>query len=72
MAEELHWTEARKETEWNTTVQYLASMGLELSKLSITREQVQAGFQPIAHIVRPTSDEVHDVEVEDVTMPAPA
>ena len=72
MAEELHWTEARKETEWNTTVQYLASMGLELSKLSITREQVQAGFQPIAHIVRPTNDEVHDVEVEDVTMPAPA
>lgn len=43
MGEELKWNKARKELEWTETVQFLASMGLPLDKLSITREQVLRG-----------------------------
>ena len=43
MAEELHWTQARKSQEWKETVQFLASMGLPKSKLHSTRKDVESG-----------------------------
>ena len=43
MAEELSWSEARKEAEWKDTVNFLASMGLPEDMLQITREQVLRG-----------------------------
>lgn len=44
MAEELQWTEAKKEEEWTRTVQFLTTMGLEDSKMGITRQEVELGF----------------------------
>ena len=43
MAEELKWDQKRKNLEWNDTVQFLASMGLAKSKLSVTRKDVESG-----------------------------
>ena len=43
MAEELKWSEARKQTEWKDTVAFLASMGLPHDMLDFTREQVLRG-----------------------------
>jgi glycerol-3-phosphate dehydrogenase len=43
MADELHWSQQRKDTEWIETVQFLASMGLPQDLLQITREQVLQG-----------------------------
>lgn len=43
MAEELKWDGRRKDVEWRDTVQFLASMGLAKSKLSVTRRDVESG-----------------------------
>lgn len=43
LAEELQWSEARKEQEWKDTVQFMKSMGLDEDKLTVTREQVVNG-----------------------------
>ncbi|KIX96459.1 uncharacterized protein Z520_07725 [Fonsecaea multimorphosa CBS 102226] len=43
MAEELKWSEKRKQAEWKDTVTFLASMGLPSDLLQITREQVLKG-----------------------------
>ena len=43
MAEELKWDRRRKDREWKDTVQFLASMGLPKSKLSVTRKDVESG-----------------------------
>ncbi|KAL8733075.1 MAG: hypothetical protein Q9181_003713 [Wetmoreana brouardii] len=43
MTEELHWDKKRQEKEWKDTVQFLASMGLAKSKLSVTRKDVESG-----------------------------
>lgn len=43
MAEELKWSEKRKQAEWKNTVTFLASMGLPTDMLDITREQVLKG-----------------------------
>ncbi|KAL8969094.1 MAG: hypothetical protein Q9183_002159 [Haloplaca sp. 2 TL-2023] len=43
MTEELHWDKKRQEKEWTDTVQFLASMGLAKSKLSVTRKDVESG-----------------------------
>lgn len=43
MADELHWDPKRKETEWDDSVQFLASMGLAKSKLGVTRKDVESG-----------------------------
>jgi len=43
MAEELNWDNKRKDLEWKDSVQFLASMGLPKSKLSLTRKDVESG-----------------------------
>ncbi|KAL8733318.1 MAG: hypothetical protein Q9166_002142 [cf. Caloplaca sp. 2 TL-2023] len=43
MSEELGWSKKRQEKEWKDTVQFLASMGLAKSKLSVTRKDVETG-----------------------------
>jgi glycerol-3-phosphate dehydrogenase len=43
MADELKWSEQRKEAEWKDSVTFLASMGLPTDLLQITREQVLKG-----------------------------
>jgi glycerol-3-phosphate dehydrogenase len=43
MAEELNWDTKRKNVEWKDAVQFLASMGLPKSKLSLTRKDVESG-----------------------------
>jgi glycerol-3-phosphate dehydrogenase len=43
MAEELGWDKRRKDVEWKDTVNFLASMGLPKSKLSMTRQDVESG-----------------------------
>lgn len=43
MAEELSWSQRRKDTEWRETVHFLASMGLAKSKLGVTRRDVETG-----------------------------
>jgi glycerol-3-phosphate dehydrogenase len=43
MANELKWSEARKEQEWKVTVQFMKSMGLDEDKLNVTREEVVNG-----------------------------
>lgn len=43
MADELKWDSKRKDREWKDTVQFLASMGLPKSKLSVTRKDVENG-----------------------------
>ncbi|KAF2642363.1 glycerol-3-phosphate dehydrogenase mitochondrial precursor [Massarina eburnea CBS 473.64] len=43
MSEELGWSKERKEREWRDSVQFLGSMGLQGSKLGLTRKQVESG-----------------------------
>lgn len=43
MSEELGWDRKRQDQEWKDTVQFLASMGLAKSKLSVTRKDVESG-----------------------------
>ncbi|KAF2280626.1 DAO-domain-containing protein [Westerdykella ornata] len=43
MAEELAWSEARKEREWRDSVRFLGSMGLPREKLGVTRREVESG-----------------------------
>ncbi|KAI4285586.1 MAG: hypothetical protein L6R35_004633 [Caloplaca aegaea] len=43
MSEELKWDKKRQEKEWKDAVQFLASMGLAKSKLSVTRKDVEDG-----------------------------
>lgn len=43
MAEELNWDKKRRDLEWKDSVQFLGSMGLAKSKLSVTREDVETG-----------------------------
>ena len=40
MAEELNWSESRREQEWTQTVHFLRTMGLEEARLAVTREEV--------------------------------
>ncbi|KHN96573.1 glycerol-3-phosphate dehydrogenase [Metarhizium album ARSEF 1941] len=43
LAEELAWSEARKEHEWRATLQFMRSMGLGDDKLAATRDDVVNG-----------------------------
>lgn len=43
MAEELNWSNKRKEFEFTNAVQFLASMGLPKTMLSVTRQEVESG-----------------------------
>ena len=43
MGEELGWSKHRKDVEWKESVGFLASMGLPKSKLSLSRDEVEAG-----------------------------
>lgn len=43
MGDELHWSNARKDKEWENGKQFLASMGLPKNKLGLTRKQVETG-----------------------------
>ncbi|KAL8968320.1 MAG: hypothetical protein Q9197_004943 [Variospora fuerteventurae] len=43
MSEELKWDQKRQDKEWKDAVQFLASMGLAKSKLSVTRKDVEDG-----------------------------
>ncbi|KID76188.1 Glycerol-3-phosphate dehydrogenase [Metarhizium brunneum] len=43
LAEELAWSESRKEQEWRDTVRFMRSMGLDEDKLGVTREDVVTG-----------------------------
>jgi len=43
MAEELHWSKARKEREWKETLAFLGSMGLPKGKLTLSRKDVESG-----------------------------
>ncbi|KAG8418383.1 mitochondrial glycerol-3-phosphate dehydrogenase [Metarhizium acridum] len=43
LAEELAWSESRKEQEWRDTVRFLRSMGLDEDKLGVTRDDVMNG-----------------------------
>ena len=72
MGEELHWTEARKEMEWTTTVQFLESMGLDHSKLSITREQVEAGFHQLLQPERVPVQQMPEISIDNVPIRVPA
>ena len=43
MAEELSWSDARREHEWTETVHFLRSMGLEEARMAVTRQEVLSG-----------------------------
>ncbi|KAK2593888.1 mitochondrial glycerol-3-phosphate dehydrogenase [Conoideocrella luteorostrata] len=43
LAEELSWSEARKQQEWTATLQFMRSMGLGEDKLNVTKEEVING-----------------------------
>ncbi|KMQ41198.1 glycerol-3-phosphate dehydrogenase [Trichophyton rubrum] len=43
MAEELKWDAKRKQTEWDDSVRFLMSMGLDKRRLGISRKDVEAG-----------------------------
>jgi len=43
MAQELNWDQKRKDKEFKDSVQFLASMGLPKSMLSVTRKDVESG-----------------------------
>lgn len=72
MGEELRWSDARKETEWTNTVQYLASMGLDQSKTSITREQVELGFQQSPRFKQLPMHQQSEIQVDDMPLSVPA
>lgn len=44
MADELDWSESRKQAEWLQTVNFLKSMGLAPEKCATTREQAPVGI----------------------------
>jgi len=46
MSEELGWSKSRQTKEWTQTVQFLASMGLPLNMMGVTREEVVRGDVP--------------------------
>lgn len=48
MAEELQWSETRKQQEWTESVHFLKSMGLAPEKLRLTRQQVVNAQLPAA------------------------
>ncbi|ROT35229.1 glycerol-3-phosphate dehydrogenase [Sodiomyces alkalinus F11] len=48
MAEELQWSETRKQREWTESVHFLKSMGLSPDKLGVTREEVVNSQLPAA------------------------
>ena len=43
MAQELGWSTSRKTQEWNKTIKFLESMGLEKSMTGISRKEVEQG-----------------------------
>jgi glycerol-3-phosphate dehydrogenase len=43
MSEELGWDKKRQDREWKDSVQFLASMGLPKTKLSLSRKDVEGG-----------------------------
>lgn len=43
MADELKWSQKRKDFEFTNAVQFLASMGLPATMLSVTRQEVESG-----------------------------
>ncbi|TKA24742.1 hypothetical protein B0A50_05730 [Salinomyces thailandicus] len=43
MGEELKWSKDRKSAEWKDAISFLGSMGLPKGKLSLSREDVEAG-----------------------------
>lgn len=43
MAEELKWDERRKQTEWDDSVKFLMTMGLDKTRLGISRKDVENG-----------------------------
>ncbi|OAA33459.1 glycerol-3-phosphate dehydrogenase [Moelleriella libera RCEF 2490] len=43
LAEELSWSDARKDQEWSKTVRFMRSMGLDEDKVAVTRDQVLNG-----------------------------
>jgi len=51
MAEELKWSEKRKENEWKDTVNFLRSMGLPSDMLHVTREDVLKGKLPASNVL---------------------
>lgn len=40
MADKLHWTPSRKQSEWTESVKFLTTMGLPADALEVTREEV--------------------------------
>jgi glycerol-3-phosphate dehydrogenase len=43
MAQELNWSNKRKQQEWSTTVSYLKTMGLPEKLAKLSRRQVERG-----------------------------
>jgi glycerol-3-phosphate dehydrogenase len=81
MAEELNWDSKRKDLEWKDSVQFLASMGLPKSKLSLTRKDVESGKAGFATeyerklysrygMLRPFGGDSRDTANDDLDGPA--
>ena len=81
MAEELNWDTKRKDLEWKDSVQFLASMGLPKSKLSLTRKDVESGKAGFATeyerklysrygMLRPSGGDSRDTANDDLDGPA--
>lgn len=62
LAEELAWSESRKEQEWRDTVRFMRSMGLDEDKLGVTREEVVNG-QVRARRALGAKEPAKDVEI---------
>ncbi|KID87900.1 glycerol-3-phosphate dehydrogenase [Metarhizium guizhouense ARSEF 977] len=62
LAEELAWSESRKEQEWRDTVRFMRSMGLDEDKLGVTREDVVNG-QVRARRALGAKEPAKDVEI---------
>ncbi|KFG81306.1 glycerol-3-phosphate dehydrogenase [Metarhizium anisopliae] len=62
LAEELAWSESRKEQEWRDTVRFMRSMGLDEDKLGVTREDVVTG-QVRARRALSAKEPAKDVEI---------
>ena len=43
MTEELHWSKAQQQQEWDDSIKYLLTMGLPAMREQITRKEVEAG-----------------------------
>jgi glycerol-3-phosphate dehydrogenase len=81
MAKELNWDTKRKDLEWKDSVQFLASMGLPKSKLSLTRKDVESGKAGFATeyerklysrygMLRPSGGDSRDTANDDLDGPA--